>query len=270
VSGPDVEVPGVLGRICASVRQRLEATAETRCGAAFEAAVASARPRGEAFAAALAASPGPNVIAECKRTSPSKGRLCEDYDPAVIATAYAAGGAAAISVLTEPEFFEGDLAHLRTVRHAVETPVLRKDFMLDRSQLAEARAAGADAVLLIVAALDDGMLRSLHAEASDLGLAALVEVHDERELDRAIAAGATIIGVNNRDLRSLETDPTTAKRLAPRIPAEAIAVCESGLRTPEDLARFTAVGYRGFLVGETLMRSGDPATALRRLRGEVP
>jgi indole-3-glycerol phosphate synthase len=267
---PRAEIPGVLGRICTSVRQRLEATADTRTGRAFAAAVAAADPRGTAFAAALASSPGPAVIAECKRTSPSKGRLCEDYDPAAIATAYAAGGAAAISVLTEPAFFEGDLGHLHAVRHAVEIPVLRKDFMLERSQLEEARAAGADAVLLIVAALDDGTLRSLHAAASDLGLAALVEVHDERELDRAIAAGATIIGVNNRDLRSLETDPTTAERLSPRIPPEAIAVCESGLRAPEDLARFSTLGYRGFLVGETLMRSDDSAAALRRLRGEAP
>jgi len=234
---PRAEIPGVLGRICTSVRQRLEATADTRTGRAFDASVAAADPRGTAFAAALASSPGSAVIAECKRTSPSKGRLCEDYDPVAIATAYAAGGAAAISVLTEPEFFEGDLAHLRAVRHAVETPVLRK---------------------------------SLLEEADGHGLAALVEVHDERELDRAIAAGATIIGVNNRDLRSLETDPTTAERLAPRIPPEAIAVCESGLRTPEDLARFSTLGYRGFLVGETLMRSDDPAAALRRLRGEVP
>jgi indole-3-glycerol phosphate synthase len=265
-----VEIPGVLGRICASVRSRLAATAESRRGEAFESAVASARPRGAAFAAALAESPGPNVIAECKRTSPSKGRLREEYDPVAIATAYASGGAAAISVLTEPEFFEGDLAHLRAVRHAVETPVLRKDFMLDRSQIAEARAAGADAVLLIVAALDDRTLRSLLEEADGHGLAALVEVHDETELDRAIAAGATIVGVNNRDLRSLETDPATAERLAARIPTGAIAVCESGLRTREDLGRFAALGYRGFLVGETLMRSDDPASELRRLRGEGP
>lgn len=267
MSGVRHEIPGVLGRICASVRARLDATADARRGDAFETAVAAASPRGAAFSSAIASGPGPNVIAECKRTSPSKGRLCERYDAATIAAGYVRGGAAAISVLTEPEFFEGSLAHLEAVRQAVEAPILRKDFMLERSQIDEARAHGADAILLIVAALDDPTLADLHRHAVSLGLAVVVEVHDELELDRAVLAGASIIGVNNRDLRSLEIDTRTAERLASRMPAEIVAVCESGLRTRDDLVRFMALGYRGFLVGETLMRSGDPVNALRSLRG---
>lgn len=267
MSAGGVEIPGVLGRICASVRSRLDATAELRRGRDFERAVASASPRGAAFLQRLAEGGTPNVIAECKRTSPSKGRLCERYDPAAIARAYEQGGAAAISVLTEPEFFEGSLGHLEAVRQAVDVPILRKDFMLERSQIDDARAHGADAVLLIVACLDDATLAELHRHAVALGLAVLVEVHDEIELDRAIAAGASIVGVNNRDLRSLETDPRTAERLAARMPSGVVAVCESGLRTAADLERFMALGYRGFLIGETLMRSEDPEAALRSLRG---
>ena len=267
MSESGIEIPGALGRICRSVRDRLAQTAADRRGRAFEAKVAQASPRGDRFRAALSGTEAANVIAECKRASPSKGRLCERYDPTAIAGAYERGGAAAISVLTEPAFFEGSLEHLEAVRQAVDVPILRKDFMLERSQIDEARAHGADAVLLIVAALDDATLADLHRHAVALGLAALVEVHDEVELDRAIAAGASIVGVNNRDLRSLETDPRTSERLAERMPAEVIAVCESGLRTAEDLKRFRELGYRGFLVGETLMRSDDPEAALRALRG---
>lgn len=268
MTGGVPEIPGVLGRICAEVRKRLEATADARRGTAFERAVAEATPRGDAFRAGLAADGHPNVIAECKRTSPSKGRLCEDYRPAAIASAYVAGGAAAISVLTEPAFFEGDLEDLSAVRGAVEVPLLRKDFILEESQIDEARAAGADAVLLIAAALDDVSLAALRHHAESLELAVLVEVHDEAELARAADSGASIIGVNNRDLRSLETDPATAERLAERMPAGVVSVCESGLREARDLRRFLDLGYTAFLIGETLMRASDPAAALRELRGE--
>jgi len=270
MSEAGVEVPGVLGRICRAVRARLDATASLRQGRAFEARVANARPRGDRFRAALAAEGGPNVIAECKRTSPSRGRLCERYEPAALAQAYARGGAAAISVLTEPDFFEGSLEHLEQVRRSVEIPILRKDFILESAQIDEARAAGADAVLLIVAALDDASLSRLHAHAGASGLAVLVEVHDATELARAIDCGASIIGVNNRDLRTLATSADTARLLAGSIPSEAVAVCESGLASPGAIREFRSLGYRGFLVGEHLMRSGDPEGALRALRGDGP
>jgi indole-3-glycerol phosphate synthase len=269
VNAPIREVPGVLGRICGAVRTRLTETASRRQGRDFEARVAAAHPRGDRFHAALAGS-GANLIAECKRTSPSRGRLCERYDPADLARAYARGGAAAISVLTEPDFFEGSLEHLQQVREAVDLPVLRKDFMLEPVQIDEARACGADAVLLIVAALDDPTLARLHQHAHSSGLAVLVEVHDAEELARAIDCGASIIGVNNRDLRTLATSPDTARRLAASIPASAVAVCESGISTPAAVREFRALGYRGFLVGEHLMRSGDPEASLRALRGETP
>lgn len=231
--------------------------------------MSNAGPRGDRFHAALAEG-GINVIAECKRTSPSRGRLCERYEPAELAQAYARGGAAAISVLTEPDFFEGSLEHLEQVRRAVEIPILRKDFILEAVQIDEARASGADAVLLIVAALDDAALSRLQAHARASGLAVLVEVHDAPELARAIDCGASIIGVNNRDLRNLVTNPDTSRSLAASIPSEAVAVCESGISTPEAVREFRSLGYRGLLIGEHLMRSGDPEGALRALRGDAP
>src|SRR5262245_4178534 len=204
-------------------------------------------PRG--FRNALAA-PGLHVIAECKRRSPSRGVLREDYVPASIAAGDERGGAAAISVLTEPTFFDGDLAHLEAVRDAVSLPLLRKDFIVDEYQLLEARASGADAVLLIVAALADGEMGRLMASASGWGLDVLVEVHDENEFDRALAAGATLVGVNNRNLRTLEVDVDASFRLAARLPTGVLAVAESGLRTRDDLHRLAQVGYKGFLIGE--------------------
>jgi indole-3-glycerol phosphate synthase len=193
--------------------------------------------------------------------------LKADYDPVAQARAYADGGAAAISVLTEPSFFDGDLAHLMAVRAAVSVPLLRKDFVVDEYQLFEAVVAGADAVLLIVSALAPAALARLHAAATALGLAVLVEVHDEAELDIALAAGASIIGVNNRNLRTLAVDTAVSERLAARMPADVIAVSESGLTGPDDVARMQALGYRAFLIGERLMTSGDPARDLRRLTG---
>lgn len=223
-------------------------------------------PDGAAFASALERSDPPRVIAECKRRSPSKGILRAAYDPAAHARAYAEAGAAAISVLTEPTFFDGALEHLEAVRAAVEVPVLRKDFIVTEYQVAEAAIAGADAILLIAGALDDEPLQRLLRYASEQGLAALVEVHDEAELDRALAAGARMLGVNSRNLRTLQVDLDVTARLAPRIPDDVIAVAESGIRTAGDLARFSALGYDAFLVGERLIAQPDPGAALRELR----
>jgi indole-3-glycerol phosphate synthase len=220
-----------------------------------------------AFRDALSRTERVNVIAECKRRSPSKGVLASDYDPVAIARAYEAGGAAAVSVLTEPTFFDGSLDHLAAVRAAVGIPVLRKDFVVDAYQLFEARAAGADAVLLIVAALDQADLVRLHAAAAALGLAALVEVHDEDELSRAADAGAAIIGVNNRNLHTLSVDVDASFRLVSRMPRGALAVSESGLQSRDDLERLAAAGYRAFLIGERFMTDGDPARAVRDLIG---
>jgi indole-3-glycerol phosphate synthase len=220
-----------------------------------------------AFEVALRDSPAPRVIAECKRRSPSRGILRQDYQPAVHAACYAAAGAAAVSVLTEPTFFDGSLEHLRLVREAVQIPVLRKDFIVTQYQLVEAAAAGADAVLLIVGALDGKELSALVGRAGDLGLATLVEVHDPDEIVRAVDAGARIIGVNSRNLRTLAVDPGAHEKAARRLPGGVIAVAESGIRERSDMDRLTALGYRAFLVGERLMTERDPGAALRGLRG---
>ena len=222
------------------------------------------------FEAALSASGRPNVIAECKRRSPSRGILRRDYRPEAIAAAYERNGAAAVSVLTEPTFFDGSLDHLRAVRAAVGIPVLRKDFIVSPYQLLEAATAGADAVLLIAAALDDADLGALHSRATELGLGVLVEVHDADELDRAARAGATVIGVNNRNLRTLAVDVEASHRLAAQMPAGAIGVAESGLRTSADVARLGAAGYSAFLIGETFMTAPDPGAALRGLLAGAP
>jgi indole-3-glycerol phosphate synthase len=225
------------------------------------------RPDGRAFGDALRMSPAPRVIAECKRRSPSRGVLRAAYHPAAHAAAYARAGAAAISVLTEPTFFDGDLEHLLAVRRAVDLPILRKDFILTEYQLLEAVEAGADAVLLIVAALDDGALRHLLLRAAALGLAALVEVHDERELRRALDAGATIVGVNRRNLRTLSLDTSVLERVAASLPQGVTAVAESGIRATGDLTRLAGLGYHAFLVGERLITQPDPGAALEELRG---
>lgn len=225
------------------------------------------QPRGGAFADALRAAAPPRVIAECKRRSPSKGVLRAEYHPAAHAAAYARAGAVAISVLTEPTFFDGDLEHLAAVRRAVDLPLLRKDFIVTEYQLLEAVAAGADGVLLIVAALDQGALRHLLTRACALGLAALVEVHDEDELRRAIEGGARIVGVNSRDLRTLSVDRTVLDRVAAALPADVTAVAESGIRSADDLERLSRLGYHAFLVGERLITQPDPGAALQELRG---
>jgi indole-3-glycerol phosphate synthase len=209
--------------------------------------------------------PGPHVIAELKRRSPSKGEIRANFDPVMIARSYEAGGAAALSVLTDEHFFGGSLAVLEQVREATALPLLRKDFVVDGYQIDEARVAGADAVLLIVAALLPERLAALHEQALGLGLDVLVEVHDEAELDVAKGVGATLVGINNRDLRSFETDLAVTERLAPRVAEGAVVVAESGIAEPAHVARLGRAGASAFLVGESLMREVDPGLALRRL-----
>ncbi len=223
-------------------------------------------PPRRAFRAALERK-APAVIAEIKKASPSAGLIQPDFDPMTTARRYEDGGAACISVLTDVQFFQGSLDDLVSARSAVRLPVLRKDFTLDRYQMLEASVYGADCVLLIVAALTDQELRELYGEAKALDLDTLVEVHDEAELDRAVALGADLIGVNNRNLKTLEVSLGTSLQLAKKIPANALAVSESGIRTPDDIARLSDAGYRAFLVGESLMRQSDPGSALSRLLG---
>jgi indole-3-glycerol phosphate synthase len=263
--------PDLLEAIVAATRHDLQIRRAARSYELLEqAAWQTPAPRGAAFDAALRRPEAINVIAECKRRSPSRGVLRPQYDPAAQAQAYARGGAVAISVLTEPSFFDGALEHLTVVRAAVDLPLLRKDFVVDPYQLLEARVAGADAVLLIVSALDDERLRRLLAQAVALRLAALVEVHDEGELDRAVTAGATLIGVNNRNLRTLAVDLEVSSRVAARMPAGVTAVSESGVRTPADIERLRALGYSAFLIGERLMTSADAEGDLRALCAGEP
>jgi indole-3-glycerol phosphate synthase len=226
------------------------------------------RPAGEAFVRALRESPAPRVIAECKRRSPSRGILRQHYDAPSHARAYEVAGAAAISVLTEPTFFDGAPDHLRAVRDAVAIPVLRKDFIVDDYQLFESVSLGADAVLLIVAALADRDLRRLVETAHQLGLACLVEAHEADEVSRAIDAGARAVGVNSRNLRTLAVDPRVLDTAASRLPGTVAAVAESGIRSRADLDRLGQLGYGAFLVGERLITQSDPGAALRELRGQ--
>ena len=256
----------LLAAIVAGTRRIVEVRQQALSMRTLESMITRA-PRGDDFASALAASPVPRVIAECKGRSPSRGVLRRDYDPAAHARAYERAGAAAVSVLTEPTFFDGSLEHLRRVRAAVDVPLLRKDFVVSEYQLLEAAASGADAVLLITAVLDDEALGQLLTRAHALGLAALVEVHTVIELERALRAGAAIVGVNSRNLRTLEVDLEIFTRAAASLPDGVTAVAESGIRTPADLDRLTALGYDAFLVGERLIREPDPGAALMQLRG---
>jgi indole-3-glycerol phosphate synthase len=215
-------------------------------------------------------SAGASVIAEVKRRSPSKGDLADIADPAALATAYERGGAAAISVLTEARRFGGSLADLVAVRAAVTVPVLCKDFVVEPYQLLEARAAGADLVLLIVAALPGDALVRLHDHARELGLTALVEVHDEPETERALSLGATLVGVNARNLKTLDVDPATFGKLAPLLPDRVVTVAESGITGPDDVRRHVGEGADVVLVGEALVRDGDPEGAVRAMTGVSP
>ena len=260
--------PDLLAAIVAATERMLEVREAEVPLSEMERRAADTVSRTGAFAAALSRK-GLNVIAECKRRSPSRGVLRADYDPVAIARSYEAHGAAAISVLTEPAFFDGSLDHLRAVRAETTIPVLRKDFVVSQYQILEARAAGSDAVLLIVAALNPADLAMLHREVTAAGLDVLVEAHDLDEIRVACDAGASIIGVNNRNLRTLEVNTGVSDQAVSLIPDEVIAVAESGLRTRADLERLRAAGYDGFLVGERLMATDDPGRALGELLGEV-
>ena len=207
------------------------------------------------------------LIAEVKKASPSKGVIRADFDPAAIARAYAEGGAACLSVLTDGPSFQGKLEYLQVVRASADLPVLRKDFMLDAYQVAEARAYGADCILLILAMTQDGISRELLAAARDYGMDALVEVHDQSELERALAIGADMIGINNRDLKTFRTDLNVTLGLAPQVPLDVLVIAESGINALDDLKRLQQAGVGAFLVGESLMRQPDIAAATRALLG---
>ena len=259
--------PDLLAAIVAAAETITEVRRQKESLAALERRAAGRTPRGDEFLAALSTPGRSNVIAECKRRSPSRGVLAAQYEPVAIARQYEAGGAAAISVLTEPTFFDGALEHLAAVRQAVTLPLLRKDFIVEEYQLLETKANGADAALLIVAALEQADLVRLQQRAWELGLAALVEVHDDEELSRALDSGARIIGVNNRNLRTLAVDVAASRRLGARIPADVIGVSESGLTSRADLEELAGQGYRAFLIGERFMTAPDPANAIAKLLG---
>jgi indole-3-glycerol phosphate synthase len=255
----------VLDRILEARRADLDHRKRVLPETALKYGVKAAEPLRD-FSAALSRE-GLNVLAELKPASPSRGVLREDFDPVALAGALASAGAAALSVLTEPEFFGGSLKNMRDARKSVRLPVLRKDFIFDPWQIWEARANDADSFLLIAAALDDSQLRDLIALGRELGMEPLVEVHTLQELDRALATSARIIGVNNRDLKTLSVHVETSYELIERIPDDCIAVSESGLRTHEDLLKLRAAGFDAFLIGEHLMLAPDPAAALTALLG---
>jgi indole-3-glycerol phosphate synthase len=255
-------VPDILARIVETKRAELERAAVPL--AEWDQRAKEQMPHRRDFCAALKARV-PAIIAEIKKASPSKGAIAPEISPAQVAREYEQGGAAALSVLTDAEFFQGSLEDLAQARQATHLPVLRKDFILEEIQIAEAAASGADAVLLIAAALSPERLRRLRQYAEQFRLAALVEVHDENELEAALASGATLVGVNNRDLRTFEVTLETSLRLAPRMPADVLKVSESGIKSAEDIRRLRDAGFDAFLIGERLVRSPDRAAALKAL-----
>jgi indole-3-glycerol phosphate synthase len=264
-------VSDALARICADKRAELALRRERRPLADLERALDDAPPlRGFARAIEHRAAAGElALIAEIKKASPSRGRIRADFDPPSLARAYARAGATCLSVLTDRPWFQGDDAHLVAARAAVDLPVLRKDFTLDPYQVLESRVLGADCILLIMAALDDRTAARLVSLARELGLDVLVEVHDAEELDRALALEARLVGINNRNLKTLEVDLRTTLELAPYVPADRVVIAESGLASHHDLLRARAAGARAFLVGESLMREPDVEAATRRLLGEL-
>lgn len=232
-----------------------------------KATASKAQRRG--FLRALQTSSGPAIIGEIKRASPSAGLIARNFDPAAVARIYDAAGVDCISVLTESDHFLGELGYLEIARKNAGKPLLRKDFLSTPYQIAQSAAYGADAVLLIVAGLSDAQLRACMDEAAAYALDVLVEVHDGAELERAAGLGATLIGINNRDLRTFETDLGVSEYLLPKVPAGVTAVSESGMQGPDDILRLYAAGARGFLIGEALMRADDPASAIRALKSAV-
>jgi indole-3-glycerol phosphate synthase len=257
-----------LQEICATKREEVALRKQTSPLAALDARAAEqSAPRGFRAALEAKALKGFALIAEIKKASPSKGLIRQDFDPAEHARAYAEGGAACLSVLTDAPFFQGHEDYLVAARAACPLPVLRKDFMVDPWQVAEARSIGADAILIIVAALDDGVMAEIEAAAFERGMDVLIEVHDEAEMERAARLKSRLIGVNNRDLKRFATDLAVTERLAPLAPEGALLVSESGIATHADLVRLAAAGAGAFLVGESLMREGDIMAATRALLG---
>lgn len=254
-----------LEQIVAATRIRLAARKRVTNARVLEKEAAERRPRGFRRALLQKAADGPAVIAELKKASPSKGIIRETLDIDSFAPGFSAAGAAALSVLTEEEFFLGSLENLRRASAACTLPCLRKDFIVDEFQILEARANGGDAVLLLASVLDDVELKRLYAAAKDLELDVLCEAHDEQELQRALAAGCDVVGVNSRDLRNFNVDLGTAIKLAEQIPDNVVKVAESGIHTAQDMKQLREAGYQAFLIGESLMRAGDPAQALREL-----
>lgn len=258
----------ILDKIVAVKREEIAAAQARTPPAELRARLADAPPVRDFFAPLAA--PGPiRLIAEVKKASPSAGVIRADFDPVALARTYEAHGASCVSVLTDVQFFQGSLAYLQAVREAIGIPVLRKDFLVDRYQLFEARAAGADAVLLIAECLDDCQLRALHNEALELGMTPLVELYDPDNLPRVVEAGAKLIGVNNRDLRTFVVDLEHTLRLKAAAPPDCVFVGESGIRTRADVERLEAAGVDAMLVGESLMREPDVGAAVDRLLGRV-
>lgn len=259
-------MPTILDKIVATKRTEIAEAKRQRCEAEVRAA-ASASPEPRSFFDALAAPGAIKLIAEVKKASPSKGVIRDDFDPVSIANTYEAHGATCISVLTDVPYFQGSLQYLQAIREAVQLPLLRKDFILDRYQLYEARAAGADAVLLIAECLDDCGLRSLHNEALELGMTPLVELYEPDNVERVLEAGALLIGVNNRNLHTFEVDLEHTLRIRERIPADRLLVGESGIQTRADALRLEQGGVQAMLVGESLMRQPDIGQAVDALLG---
>jgi len=260
-------VTDMLARLYAAKAEAARAEEEREPYAAVLERAESRRGERRGFAEALRRAGGPAIVAEIKRASPSVGLIARNFDPATIAAAYAEAGADAISVLTEADHFLGDLAYLDVARANAPLPILRKDFLSTPYQVAQSAAYGADAILLIVAGLDDATLRALLAEAERFALDVLVEVHDEEELRRALQAGAKVLGINNRDLRTFEIDLGVTEYLLPSIPPGMLVISESGVQSARDVAHLHACGARGFLVGESLMRADDKPALLAELKG---